>query len=87
MNRATILIVDDEILTLNNLRKVLEKDGYEVLVADTGEAALDIFERFKPQLVLLDLMLPGISGIEVLRRIKENDGENGRYHDDRLRNS
>lgn len=75
MNRATILIVDDEILTLNNLKKVLEKEGYEVLVADTGETAIEIFEKFKPQLVLLDLMLPGISGIEVLRRIKQNNGE------------
>ncbi len=71
----SILIVDDEILTLNNLRKILEKENYEVLVADTGEKALEIFEKYKPQLVLLDLMLPGISGLEVLRRIKEVERE------------
>jgi len=75
MNRATILLVDDEVLTLNNLKKVLEKEGHEVLVADTGEAALEIYEKFKPQLILLDLMLPGISGIEVLRQVKEKGGE------------
>jgi two-component system response regulator AtoC len=75
MSGFSILIVDDEILTLNNLRKVLEKDGYEVLVADSGETALEIFEKFKPQLVLLDLMLPGISGLEVLRAVKDADRE------------
>jgi two-component system response regulator AtoC len=71
----SVLVVDDEILTLNNLRKVLEKENYEVLVADSGETALEIFEKYKPQLVLLDLMLPGISGLEVLRRIKEIERE------------
>lgn len=75
MSQATILIVDDEVLTLNNLKKVLEKEGYEVLLADSGEAALEIIEKYKPQILLLDLMLPGISGIEVLRRVKESGGE------------
>lgn len=71
MSTYSILIVDDEILTLNNLKKALEKEGYEVHVADSGERALEIFERYKPNLVLLDLMLPGISGIEVLKQVKE----------------
>ena len=75
MSTFSILIVDDEILTLNNLKKTLEKEDYEVLVADSGEAALEMVGRYKPQLVLLDLMLPGISGIEVLRRVKEIDRE------------
>lgn len=75
MSQPTILIVDDEVLTLNNLKKVLEKEGYEVLIADSGEAALEIVEQFKPQILLLDLMLPGISGIEVLKRVKESGGE------------
>jgi len=75
MSTFSILIVDDEILTLNNLKKALEKEDYEVLVADSGEAALEIVGRYKPQLILLDLMLPGISGIEVLRRVKDIDRE------------
>lgn len=75
MSTHSILIVDDEILTLSNLKKILEKEDYEVHVADTGETALDIIERYKPHLVLLDLMLPGISGIEVLKRVKDMERE------------
>jgi two-component system response regulator AtoC len=75
LSSYSILIVDDEILTLNNLKKVLEKADYEVLVTNSGETALEMFEKYKPQLVLLDLMLPGISGIEVLKRIKELERE------------
>lgn len=75
MSTHSILIVDDEILTLNNLKKALEKEDYEVLVTNSGETALEIFKKYKPQLVLLDLMLPGISGIEVLKRLKEVERE------------
>ncbi|MBN1274638.1 MAG: sigma-54-dependent Fis family transcriptional regulator [Candidatus Aminicenantes bacterium] len=75
MSAYTILVVDDEILTLNNMKKVLEKENYEVHLADSGEKALELHETYKPDLVLLDLMLPGISGIEVLKRIKEKERE------------
>ena len=75
MKSRSILIVDDEILTLTNLKKVLEKDLYEVHLADTGEKALELFAALRPSIILLDLMLPGISGIEVLRKVKEMDAE------------
>jgi len=75
MRAHSILIVDDEILTLRNLKKVLEKENYEVHIADSGEKALEIIDYDKPHLILLDLMLPGISGIEILKRIKENKSE------------
>ena len=70
---ASILIIDDEVLTLNNLKRVLEKVGYEILLADSGETGLEIFKEHRPNLVLVDLMLPGIDGIEVLKTIKETD--------------
>lgn len=67
----SILIIDDEVLTLNNLKRVLEKEGYEVLLADSGETGVEIFARHRPNAALVDLMLPGIDGIEVLRKIRQ----------------
>jgi two-component system response regulator AtoC len=67
---ASILIIDDEVLTLNNLKRALTKEGYEVIVADTGETGIELFKRSRPNIVLVDLMLPGIDGIEVLKQIK-----------------
>jgi two-component system response regulator AtoC len=75
MSTYSVLVVDDEILTLNNLKKILEKENYEVHLADSGEKALEIIETYKPHLILLDLMLPGISGIEVLKRVKQMERE------------
>jgi len=70
---ASILIIDDEVLTLNNLKRALTKENYEVLVADSGENGIEIFRKNRPNIVLADLMLPGIDGIEVLKKIKEMD--------------
>ncbi|OGC40660.1 Fis family transcriptional regulator [candidate division WOR-3 bacterium RBG_13_43_14] len=69
----SILIIDDEVLTLNNLKKALGKEGYEVLLADSGETGIAAFKKHRPNLVLADLMLPGIDGIEVLKQIKTID--------------
>lgn len=68
----TILAVDDEEHILELLAYNLERDGYHVIKAETGEDALDILEKEKIDIVLLDWMLPGIDGIEVLRRIRAN---------------
>ena len=69
----TILAVDDEEHILELLAYNLEHDGYRVLRAETGEAALDILEKEEIDIVLLDWMLPGIDGIEVLRRIRSHN--------------
>jgi two-component system, NtrC family, sensor kinase len=65
-----VLVVDDEESIRNLMRMNLELDGYEVLTAQDGSAALDIFKNEKPDVVLLDVRMPGISGIEVLSLIK-----------------
>jgi two-component system alkaline phosphatase synthesis response regulator PhoP len=72
VSMKTILAVDDEVHILELLSYNLERDGYHVLKAETGEDALDTLEKEKVDIVLLDWMLPGIDGIEVLRRIRAN---------------
>src|SRR4030042_5988755 len=69
----SILIIDDEVLTLNNLRRALNKEGYEVFIADRGESGLEIFREHHPNIIIVDLMLPGIDGIEVLKQIRAID--------------
>lgn len=67
-----ILIVDDEPNIANLLRVGLKYEGYSVEVADDGPDALRAADRFKPHLVILDLMLPGIDGIEVAKRLRQD---------------
>lgn len=65
----TIAIIDDDIYIGDMLEKVLKKEGYRTLRAYSGTEALFLLEHCSPSLVLLDLMLPGLSGEEVLERI------------------
>ncbi|MEO6410974.1 MAG: response regulator transcription factor [Pedococcus sp.] len=65
-----ILVVEDEISFSDPLSYLLRKEGYEVAVAETGPEALEDFDRSGADLVLLDLMLPGLSGTEVCRAIR-----------------
>lgn len=66
----TILVVDDEESICLSLKGILSDEGYEALTAQSGEECLDIIEEELPSLVLLDIWLPGIDGIETLKRIK-----------------
>ena len=66
----SVLIVDDEALTLCTISRGLRTEGFEVFTADSGEEGLKIFNDEKPDLALLDIVLPGIDGVEVLRQIK-----------------
>lgn len=68
-----ILIVEDEIDIQDLLRFNLEKAGYEVYAVDSGEEALKEIKTIQPDMVLLDLMLPGISGLEVCRTVCSDD--------------
>ncbi len=67
-----ILIVEDEPNIVLPLQFSLEQKGYEVKIVGRGEDALDILPSFKPDLILLDIMLPGIDGYEVCQNIREN---------------
>ena len=67
---ARILVVDDEALNVDLLEQELEAEGYATLSAASGEEALRIAQREGPDLVLLDVMMPGIDGIETCRRLK-----------------
>lgn len=65
-----ILIVDDEPNILVSLEFLLDQEGYEVALASRGNAALELVESFRPDLVLLDVMLPEIDGFEICRRLR-----------------
>ena len=70
MSGSHVLIVDDEEMVRDVLTRYLEREGFRVDVASDGEAALDLAARDRPDLVILDLMLPKIDGLEVFRRIR-----------------
>jgi len=67
---ASILVVDDEREILRALQRSLTAHGYKVFTARSGEEAIEAFARHRPDLLLLDLLLPGISGLEVVRRVR-----------------
>lgn len=69
----SILVVDDEALTLRTIGRALQAEGYEVTVAMSGEEAVKAFTTEATDLALLDVVLPGIDGIEVLRQIKKTN--------------
>ncbi len=71
MGTATVLVVDDEKKIRDLVRSYLENEGYVVFVADTGERALETFGRVRPDLIVLDLMLPDVTGEEVARTVHE----------------
>ena len=73
MDRKRILVVDDEIYIVHILEFTLTMEGYEVLTAADGEEALRRLEQDRPDLVVLDVMMPKVDGYEVLRRIRADE--------------
>jgi len=68
----SILVVDDEPANLRLLTVLLSRNGYQVHEARTAEEALEIVAKFRPRLVLADIQLPGMDGLEMTRRLKSN---------------
>lgn len=71
--KPRILVVDDSAFALRRVRAILEGAGYQVLEAEDGLTALQIYTSSKPDLVLLDLVMSGMYGFEVLARLRELD--------------
>ncbi len=68
-----ILIVEDNPETLELLRRIVEKDGYKTILANDGEKGLNYAQRFRPDLIVLDRLMPKMNGLQVCRKLKEQD--------------
>lgn len=73
MDRKRILVVDDEIYIVHILEFSLTMEGYSVLTASDGEEALRIIEQERPDLVVLDIMMPKLDGYEVCKRLRQDE--------------
>ena len=72
MGAKTILIVDDNPVNMKLIRVLLAGEGYDVRTAADAQEALLVLKDFHPQLILMDIQLPGIDGLELTRRLKAN---------------
>lgn len=68
--QAKILVIDDEVSILNLVDAYLRKEGYQTLLASDGHAGLEAAKAYKPDLIVLDIMLPGMDGIELLTQLR-----------------
>src|SRR5947209_20046776 len=73
MSDRVVLVVDDDDLVRKVVRAVLEADDYEVLEAPNGQLALQMITERKPRLVILDVMMPGLDGVDVCRHMDHED--------------
>src|SRR5688572_18471771 len=70
MSKGTILVIDDEKDLLELVRYNLEKDGFDVICAREGQSGVEIAAKHRPDLIVLDIMMPGMDGLEVCRRLR-----------------
>jgi DNA-binding response OmpR family regulator len=77
MQSKTILIVDDELNILVPLQFLMERNGFHVVLAQSGRDAFEALEKSKPDLILLDIMLPDLDGYEIFQMIRANPAWGG----------
>ena len=70
-NSPQVLVVDDELHMRNVLSRILTQEGYKVVTAPDGETALGLIKEIKPAVILLEVVMPGIDGREVCRRVRQ----------------
>ncbi|MDP1853424.1 MAG: response regulator [Candidatus Omnitrophota bacterium] len=70
---ALIMVVDDEQIARDGIARILSREGYEVKLAASGDEALSLLEKIKPDAILLDFKMPGLDGVEVCKRIRANE--------------
>ena len=68
---AKILVIDDQVIIRRTMKYHLEKHGHDTFVAESGKEGLDIYQKEKPDIAIVDVMMPGMDGIEVLTRLKD----------------
>ncbi|MBP5377252.1 MAG: response regulator [Bacteroidaceae bacterium] len=73
VDKLTVLVVDDVPLNVLLIKKMLSQYTFQLKTANSGQAALDIIDKSMPDLLLLDLMMPGIDGFEVIRRLRADE--------------
>ena len=77
MKKGTILVIDDEKDLIELVRYNLEKEGFDVIAATDGQSGLEVVRKHRPDLVVLDLMMPGLDGLQVCQRLR-SDPRSGR---------
>jgi phosphate regulon transcriptional regulator PhoB len=72
MKKATILVIDDEKDLIELVRYNLEKDGFDVIAATDGQSGLEVVKKHRPDLVVLDLMMPGMDGLQICKQLRSD---------------
>lgn len=70
---SKILIVDDSPAQLQNLCKIVEQGGHQIMTAESGEAAIELAADERPELILMDIVMPGMSGYQTTRKLNRNE--------------
>ncbi len=75
--KGHVLLIEDELAIAKPIRFVLQEEGYDVSIASSGEEGLEKAKRYSPDIILLDLMLPGLPGEEVCKEIRNTESIHG----------